>query len=123
MADIPDYVLCGHINLHNKNEGGAELAVHLNRIMANFHYSPNGQSGIIIKGKVQDDKYKQRMAKLGVIVTDDGTVIDRDPDITQFRAENRPKVQRDPSPPPLSTGGRGSIYVMSKHHNGLHCQF
>ena len=70
--EITPYVYMGHINLHNKNEGGAELALHLNRIMSYYHYKPGETAGIIIQGKAQDDKYVTRMAKQGIIVLGDG---------------------------------------------------
>merc|ERR1712029_388350 len=71
------YVYMGHINMFNKSEAGAELAVHLNNVMNHFHYKPGEQSGIVINGKHKDDNYKNRMLKYGIIVADDGTVMSR----------------------------------------------
>ena len=96
------YVYMGHINMHNVPEAGAELAVHLNRVMSFYHYRPGEPAGIVIKGNFQDDKYKERMAKLGVIVSDDGTVLSRDPNRSQFKASCNPntrkKGQSQPTP-------------------------
>ena len=90
----------GHLNMHNVHEAGAELAIHLNRVMSYYHYKPGETSGIIIQGKIQNDKYKERMAKLGIIVMDDGTVLQRDTNIEQYRADNRPAETKEPSQPP-----------------------
>ena len=81
------YVYMGHINLYNKDEAGAELAVHLNKVMSHFHYKPGEPSGLFMQGKLQEDNYTNRMSNIGITTAPTGEELDRDPHRSPYRAQ------------------------------------